>query len=560
MISKFSVREWLGCCLLLSFCLSLCAEDRLRALQSTAIATKKAAWGHWGPDATKYSSWTNHSNRLIPVYAFGLKLDSVRGAQSIYRDEQRLKTLYGFLPKETVNPQAEYFDQTDIYYLQKQAVAAGKKVMVLMVFDGMDWQTTRAAAIYRSGRVSYDSGRGTGLRFQDYKNVETDFGYCVTSPVDEGTKVDVDTQKIKSPGNIAGGYAPKIAGDTPWSIATDSGYLIGKGKEVKHAYTDSAASATSLCAGKKTYNDAINVDAFGRELVPIARELQADGFGVGVVTSVPISHATPACAYANNVHRDDYQDLTRDMLGLKSIYHADEPLPGVDVLIGAGFGEKKDRDGLQGKNFVPGNRYLTADDLTACQVEHGGKYHVVQRTSGKTGNSVLSAGVATAIEKKQRLFGYFGGPKGHLPFRTADGKYDPSPTAPPMEVPAIVAGVVDTKGEKYSAADVEENPTLADMTEAALQVLHARGERFWLMVEAGDVDWANHSNNIDTSIGAVISGDEAFDRITQWIEKNVGWKDAALLVTADHGHYLVIDQPEMLIPNISSETKPKSEK
>lgn len=50
--------------------------------------------------------------------------------------------------------------------------------------------------------------------------------------------------------------------------------------------------------------------------------------------------------------------------------------------------------------------------------------------------------------------------------------------------------------------DITENPTPAEMTTAALTVLQKREKGFWLMVEAGDVDWANHDNNIDTSIGA----------------------------------------------------------
>ena len=85
------------------------------------------------------------------------------------------------------------------------------------------------------------------------------------------------------------------------------------------------------------------------------------------------------------------------------------------------------------------------------------------------------------------------------------------------------------------------------MTEAAIQVLHARSKTgFWLMVEAGDVDWANHDNNIDNSIGAVLSGDEAFAKITGWIENNQAWDESAVIVTADHGHYFVLDRPEAL--------------
>ena len=66
------------------------------------------------------------------------------------------------------------------------------------------------------------------------------------------------------------------------------------------------------------------------------------------------------------------------------------------------------------------------------------------------------------------------------------------------------------------------------------------------MVEAGDVDWANHNNNIDDSIGAVLSGDAAFEAITQWVEANSSWDETALIVTADHGHLMYLDDPRVL--------------
>ena len=112
-------------------------------------------------------------------------------------------------------------------------------------------------------------------------------------------------------------------------------------------------------------------------------------------------------------------------------------------------------------------------------------------------------------------------------FQTADGKYDPT------------RGV--TSAERYSDADVTENPTLAEMTIAALSVLQHHERGFWLMVEAGDVDWANHNNNIDDSIGAVLSGEAAFNAITNWVEKNSSWDETALIVTSDHGHLLFVD-------------------
>ncbi len=512
------------------------ATDPIARLQAQAVKTNQADWAHWGTNPDKYSTWKTHTNRLVPIYTFGGDLQTVIGKNSVYRCEAQLTELYGQLPTNTVNPEAEYCDQTDVFRLQQWAVRQGKKRIALFVFDGMDWQTTRAAAIAKSGCVAYQDGRGEGLAFQDYRGVETDFGYLVTSPHNTGTSVNVDDQIVKTPGGkIPGGYDASRASSTPWAPAADPLYPISAGDDEQHAYTDSAASATSLTSGIKTYNNAINVDFSGREVLPIARQLQADGFAVGVVTSVPVSHATPACAYANNVHRGDYQDLTRDMLGLPSAFHPGG-LPGLDVLIGAGWGEDFEKDGGQGKNFVPGNKYLSAEDQDRISLAGGGRYVVAERTSGKPGTEVLGAAVTQSIQGGHRLFGFFGVGGGHLPFQTANGDFAP--------VDSFGSPKPD-KAEVYSEEDIAENVTLADMTLAAVDVLDSRSERWWLMVEAGDVDWANHSNNIDNSIGAVFSGEEAFRRLAEWIESHGGWDDTLVIVTADHGHYLVLDRPEV---------------
>ncbi|MGE0609862.1 MAG: alkaline phosphatase [Pirellulales bacterium] len=524
--------------LLLSVALARPAmADHIKDLQTRAKETGRADWGYWGGSPDVYFGWKTHSNRLIPVYAYGQTLASVSGENSLYRNEAKITSLFGQLPKDTVNPNAEYFDQTDVYRLQTEAFAAGKKHVILLIFDGMDWQTTWAAAIHRAGQVKYRQGPGSGLFIQDYRDYHTtasDFGFVVTSPHNHGTGCNVDAQTVTNPGgSMVGGFCAARGGATPWANA-DPAYLMGTGPELFHAVTDSASAGTSLMAGIKTYNDGINVDSAGKHVAPLGQTLQARGLGVGVVTSVPISHATPACAYANNVNRDDYQDLTRDLIGLPSISHRGQPLPGVDVLIGAGWGESSESDAGQGTNFIPGNRYMAEDDLAAINVEHGGKYQVAQRTAGRKGTDVLVEAAQRAIQGGQRLLGYFGTSAGHLPFQTADGKYDP--------VPGVKAA------EVYSEADVLENPTLADMTRAALTVLEQNPKGFWLMVEAGDVDWANHDDNLDNSIGAVLSGDDAFRAIVEWVERHKAWDDTVVLITADHGHMLNLSEPEALLP------------
>lgn len=518
--------------------LSRASADEIKDLQTAAVKSKQAPWGHWGPATDRYSSWTSHSNRLIPVYTFGVNLDAYRGEKSAYRNESRLAEIYGRLPESTLNPAADYLDQTDIYRLQLDAAAAGKKHIILFVFDGMDWQTTWAAAIHRTGRVAYREGRGTGLAFQDTQAPVTDFGYFVSSPYAKGSDGDVDAQTFPNPQDgDRGGYDSQIGGPAPWSIPTDPAYPIGQCRQRRHAVTDSSSSATSLTSGIKTYNAAVNVDPHGKHVVPVARLLQEKGFAVGVVTSVPISHATPASAYSNNVDRDDFQDLTRDLVGLRSISHRETPLPGVDVLIGAGWGVTADKDPKQGANYVAGNKYLADDDLPRIDLAQGGKYRVAQRTAGASGKEVLAKAAGEAAAAGERLFGFFGVSGslagGHLPFATADGGFDPAP------------GNLG-KAEVYTPADISENPTLADMATAALTVLERDPHGFWLMIEPGDVDWANHDNNVDNSIGAVKSGDAAFQAVIDWVQARNGWQDTAIIVTADHGHYLVLDQPEAL--------------
>jgi alkaline phosphatase len=530
-------------------------DDFIREIQERAVAENESSVMYWGTDPEQFSTWTSHSNRLVPVYTFGTKgggagidLASYQGENSPYRSEEALKKLYGKVPDNTLNGRAEYFDQANLGEIQIAALKAGKKHVFLVVFDGMDWQTTFAAATYKSGKVAYESGRGTGLHFQDYEaQGTTQFGMVVAAPHNDDAKANVDTQEVTKPGGLkGGGYNARLAGPYAWSESEPEaiGYLIGKskGRMKAHPVPDSSATATTLCTGIKTYNSAIGVGPTGEKLTTVAHLAQEQGLAVGVISSVPISHATPASAYAHNVDRDDYQDLSRDLLGLPSISHPEMPLAGMDVVIGSGWGTDKESDAAQGKNFVPGNRYLAEADRKRIDVANGGRYHIVQRTPGESGQKVLQKAADNAAKSGQRLFGYFGvAGSAHLPFRTADGNYDP------------VKGIKNPV-EIYSKADIHENPTLADMTEAGLTVLAQNPKGFWLMVESGDVDWANHDNQLDNSIGAVISGDDAIRSITSWVEKHSNWQESLLIVTADHGHYLHIKSPAALAGKAEGET------
>jgi alkaline phosphatase len=543
--------------------------DRLKELQRAYVegaGQKKVRAYHFGSQGAGdvFSNYTSHTNRLVPVYVFGRKVDlaAVMGTNSRYRDPEKIKALYGFLPENTVNPRAVYADQSDLYSVQKAAVARGVKYLFIVWFDGLDWPTTQAAAIVKTGKV-YTEGKGSGLVFQDYDAGGTaQFGFVVTSPTHDQNRPDVDTQMIViPPTSMGGGYDARIAGPNPWSLGPlgpkAPGYLKGQSANetdrasvlaaggVLHAHTDSSQSAAEMVSGIKSYNNGVNVTEDGRLVKTLFHELQDQGWKVGTVTSVPFNHVSPAAMYSQDVYRDDYQDLAREMLGLPGILqqarHA-PLLPGLDVVMGTGFGVITNPKSLtaQGRNAVFGSLFITDADLAAADVKNKGKYVVVHTEPGANGGQLVKQGAAEARRRSARLFGFFGRDGlDHLPYQTADGCYDPAPS-------------IGTKGElrpaeSYTQADRIEQPTLAQMTEAALTVLGGKPDQsFALFIEAGDVDFALHSNNLDNAVGAIYSGEEAVRVVIRWVESHSNWDDSVLIVSSDHGHYLVVDDPKLL--------------
>ncbi|MDZ8117726.1 alkaline phosphatase [Pontiella agarivorans] len=93
--------------------------------------------------------------------------------------------------------------------------------------------------------------------------------------------------------------------------------------------TDSAASGTALACGEKTLNGTVGL---GRDLKSPLRSMAYDaqeaGMKVGIVTSVPIDHATPACFYARVPKRNMYYEITEQLPQTGFDYFAGEPLLG----------------------------------------------------------------------------------------------------------------------------------------------------------------------------------------------------------------------------------------
>ncbi len=119
--------------------------------------------------------------------------------------------------------------------------------------------------------------------------------------------------------------------------------------------TDSAASATALSTGVKSYNGAIAVDAEKKPIKTMLEMAKEQGMTTGLVATSQINHATPASFAAHNESRRNYDEIANDYVDNK----VDDQLP-VDLLLGGGvrYFERDDRN-LVEEFKEQGYQYIT---------------------------------------------------------------------------------------------------------------------------------------------------------------------------------------------------------
>lgn len=101
--------------------------------------------------------------------------------------------------------------------------------------------------------------------------------------------------------------------------------------------TDSAAAATTLASGVKTYNGAIGVDIKKQPLTSVLTVAKQQGKKTGVVVTSRINHATPAAYLTHNSSRENYLEIADSYV--ENEYKA-------DVYFGGGRADfiRQDRD------------------------------------------------------------------------------------------------------------------------------------------------------------------------------------------------------------------------
>jgi alkaline phosphatase len=354
------------------------------------------------------------------------------------------------------------------------------KNVILMIADGSGHNTWLAASLYQAkvGKQVYDQPGWLRLS-------------CGTYPL---TRSDKPTGKNTQDSRVV--YDPLKAWDT---AAGDAGYDY-----LLATPTDSAAAATAMATGLKTYAHAINWSDDGRALrgQTIAEIAKAHGKSTGVITTVEWSDATPAgLGGAHNIARNNHEQIANEMLDGGWL----------DVVMGGGNPDY-DNDGQP----LPAGRKRDYEWV-------GG---------GQTWQSLKQGKQAwTLIESKADFEALVSGP-------TPPKLLGVAQVAKTLQEKRGSDRTASTTTEKHAepfAVPFNRNvPTLATMAKAAINCLDDNPKGFYLMIEGGAVDWTNHANEPDRMIEEQIDFVKAVEAVVEWVDKNSNWNDTLVILTADH--------------------------
>lgn len=231
--------------------------------------------------------------------------------------------------------------------------------------------------------------------------------------------------------------------------------------------TDSAAASTAMACGIKTKNGTIGMDMNFNSVASILEIAVAEGKKVGLVTTTQIAHATPAAFAAHVESRKEMSEIASQMVAA-----------GIDVMMGGG---ENDLLPVNQKGCYP-DAGLRVDgrNLIEEAISDGYKY-------------VCNADelMQIDVESSLRLIGVFADEGLTRPF----------------------------------------SPSLSEMTQKAIAILSQGTDGFFLMVEAGQIDWSSHQNDAIHAIQSALELNEAVKEAKKFFKVN---PSTLIIVTADH--------------------------
>lgn len=374
------------------------------------------------------------------------------------------------------------------------------KNIIVLIGDGMGYNHVDAASLYQYGQTNWQADvDGTGGTIEvDYQD-----GYGQTpSQIYETFDVQLGLSHWSLNGLDRYGFG--YDGEIAW---TDFRWAM-------EAPTDSAAAGTALATGYKAWNGELG-QSEGRSVQNVAEYAQATGRSAGVVTDVPFGHATPASWAVHVENRNNNRDIAAQMI------YGD-----LDVVIGAGH-PLFDDDGQERTPAweTSSNPWLNEAEYTALV---GGETSFGENFV-ETNNELRA--IANGQDVPERLFGLV--PVAETFQYNRSSLRDAEPTRYNLE---RTDGLPFTEEQNLLPFDAERNASisLAEAADAALNVLGQNENGFFVMIEAGAVDWAGHANATAGNIEEMIAFNEAVEAVHEWVESESSWEDTLVIVTADH--------------------------
>jgi alkaline phosphatase len=275
---------------------------------------------------------------------------------------------------------------------------------------------------------------------------------------------------------------------------------------------DSAPTMTAMITGVKTKDGILSVDedairkdhttVKGNELTTLLELAEDHGLSTGVVSTARITHATPAACYAHAPERDwesdkelsaaaraaDFPDIARQLVEF-------DRGDGIEVVFGGGR-----------EYFLPSTQQ-DPEDTTATGRRTDGRDLTAEWTAKFAGSQfVWNQGQFDALDARsgQHVLGLF--ERSHMEYEADRAK--------------------DTAGE----------PSIAQMTSKAIEILARNDKGFFLMVEGGRIDHAHHAGNAARALEDTLALADAVKAALDATDE----RDTTILVTADHSHVFTI--------------------
>ncbi|NXC96393.1 PPBI phosphatase, partial [Certhia familiaris] len=304
---------------------------------------------------------------------------------------------------------------------------------------------------------------------------------------------------------LKGQQQGKLGPETPLALDAFPYVALSKTYNVDRQVPDSAGTATAYLCGVKGNYQTVGLSAAarhnqcnttaGNEVISVLERARKAGKAVGIVTTTRVQHASPSGTYAHVVNRDWYSDadMPEDAQDCKDIAWQLVHNVDINVILGGGrkymtpvgtpdpeYPNNSAQNGIRkdGKNLI--DMWLEA---------RPGARYVWNRTE------MLAAAANSSVNYLMGLF------------EPADTKYN-------------------------LVRNTTLDPSLTEMTEAAITILSRNPNGFYLFVEGGRIDHGHHDGAAHKALTEAVEFDCAIERAGALTDE----AETLTVVTADHSH------------------------